>query len=161
MTAQITAIAKAPKVLDDVATQAKKGFEDLAKSSQEQVAKASQQLNKGYQDLAVLGQANLDAVVKANTILFKGFEDVSRQAAAFTQASFEKAAATGQSLLSVKSPQDAFALQSAFAQQSVQSFVAESTRLSQLSAKIVQEAFAPIAARVEVTVAAVSKPLAA
>lgn len=142
MTAQIAPFAKAPKSFEDV-------------------AKASQQINKGCQDLAALGQANLDAIVKANTILFKGFEDVSRQAAAFTQASFEKAAAAGQNLLTVKSPQEAFALQSAFAQQSVEAFIAESTRLSQLSAKIVQEAFAPIAARVEVTVAAVSKPLAA
>jgi phasin family protein len=146
MTAQISPFAKAPKSLEDVAAQA---------------AKAGQQMKKGYEDLAVLGQANVDAIVKANTILAKGFEDLGRQAVAYTQASFEKAAATGQSLLTVKSPQELFAIQSAYAQQSIESFVAESTRLSQLSAKIVQEAFAPIAARVEVTVATVSKPLAA
>lgn len=133
----------------------------FAKTSQDQIAKASLQINKGCQDFAALGQANLDAIVKANTILFKGFEDVSRQAAAYTQASFEKAAAVGQNLLTVKSPQEALTLQTAFAQQSVESFIAESTRLSQLSAKILQEAFAPVAARVEATVAVVSKPLAA
>ena len=146
MTAQITAFAKAPKSLEDAAVQAQKGFDTLAKTSQ---------------DLAALGQANVEAIVKANTLLAKGFEDLGRQIATYTQASFEKALANGQSLLTAKSPQDAFALQSAFAQQSVESFIAESTRLSQLSTKLVQEAFAPIAARVEVTIATVSKPLAA
>ncbi|WP_448192239.1 phasin family protein [Azospirillum sp. sgz301742] len=142
MTAQITPFAKAPKSLEDAAAQAQKGFDTLAKTGQE---------------LAALSQANIDAVVKANTLLAKGFEDLGRQIAAYTQASFEKAAATGQSLLSAKSPQDLIALQSAYAQQSVESFIAESTRLSQLSAKIVQEAFAPIATRVEATIATVSK----
>jgi len=139
MTTQIAPFAKTPKALNDITAQAQ----------------------KGYQDLAALGRVNAEAAVKSSAILVKGTEDLSRQVAAYTQASFEKAVATSQSLLSVKSPRDLFALQSAFAQQSVQSLIAENARLSHQSARIVQEAFAPIAARLEATAATVAKPLAA
>jgi phasin family protein len=140
MTTQIAPFSKAPRTLNDIAAQTR----------------------KGYQDLAALGQANAEAVVKSTTILLvKGTEDLGRQVAAYTQASFEKAVATSQNLLTVKSPRDLFALQSAFAQQSVPSLIAESARLSHQSTRIVQEAFAPIATRLEVTAATVSKPLAA
>jgi phasin family protein len=139
MTTQIAPFSKAPRTLNDIAAQTR----------------------KGYQDLAALGQANAEAVVKSTTILVKGTEDLGRQVAAYTQASFEKAVATSQNLLTVKSPRDLFALQSAFAQQSVPSLIAESARLSHQSTRIVEEAFAPIATRLEVTAATVSKPLAA
>jgi phasin family protein len=139
MTTQIAPSAKAPKTLNDVTTQAR----------------------KGYQDLAALGRANAEAVAKTSAILVKGTEDLSRQVAAYAQASFEKATTTGQSLLGAKSPRDLFALQSAFVQQSVQSLIAENAHLSHQSARIVQEAFAPIAARLEATAATVSKPLTA
>src|SRR5690348_5772111 len=121
MTTQIAPFAKTPKALNDITTQAQ----------------------KGCQDFAALGRANAEAVVKSSAILVKGTEDLSRQVAAYTQASFEKAVATSQSLLSAKSPRDLFALQSAFAQRSVQSLIAENARLSHQSARIVREAFAP------------------
>jgi hypothetical protein len=136
MTSQITCFAKA---LNDITAQVQKGF----------------------QDLAALGRANAEAVVKSNAILLKGTEDLGRQVIVYAQTSFEKAAATRQSLLTAKSPRDLFTIQNAFARQSVQSLITENARLSHESAKIVQEAFAPIAARLEVTAATVSKPLAA
>jgi len=139
MTTQTAPFANAPKALNEITVQSR----------------------KGYQGLAALGRANAEAVVKSSAILVKGSEDLSRQVVAYNQASFETAVTTGRSLLSAKSPRDLFALQSAFAQQSVRSLIAESTRLSRQSARIVQEAFAPIAGRLEVTVATMSKPLAA
>jgi len=137
MTSQIAPFAKAPKALNDITAQVQKGF----------------------QDLAALGRANAEAAVKSNVILVKGTEDLSHQVAAYVQASFEKATAVGQSLLTAKSPRDLFTIQNAFARQSVQSLITENTRLSHQSVKLVQEAFAPIAARLEA--ATVSKPLTA
>lgn len=166
----------APKLIEDVAGQAKEQFEAIFKAQQEQakaqfeqtfaatkeqVEKASAQLLKGYEDLAAFSKDNVDAFVQSSTIVAKGAEEIGKEVVAFAQSSFEKNVAAGKALMSAKSINEAVDLQNTFAKQSFDAFVAEATRIQELSVKVANEAFAPLTARLNAAVATLSKPMAA
>lgn len=153
--------AAATKTIETAVATAKQNLEGLVKAQQEQAEKASSQILKSYEEFSVLAKANVDAVVKSGTIVAKGAEEAGKQVAAFNQSSLEKSVATGKALLAVKTLQELVELQNAYAKAAFDSFVSESTKLQQLSVKIANEALAPINERVNVTVEAFSKPIAA
>lgn len=154
-------IAAAQKVFEDVIGQAKQNLEGYAKAQQEQIQKASAQLLKSYEELNTLTKGNVDAVVQSGTIVAKGAEEAGKQVAAFTQASLEKSVATGQAVLAVKSIRELIDLQNSFFKQQLDTLVAESTKLQQLSIKVTNEALAPLNARVNLATEKLTKPLAA
>lgn len=153
--------AAAAKSMEDAVAQAKSQIESLVKAQQEQFEKASAQVLKSYDEMTALAKENVDAVVQSGTIVAKGAEQAGKQVAAFTQSSFEKNVASSKALFAVKSLNELIELQSAFAKQTLDAIVAESTKLQELSLKVTTEAIAPINARVNATVSALSKPLAA
>lgn len=166
----------APKLIEDVAGQAKEQFESLIKAQQEQakaqfeqtvaatkeqVEKASAQLLKGYEEFAAFSKENVDAFVQSGTIAAKGAEEIGKEVAAFAQSSFEKNVAAGKALMSAKSFNEAVDLQQTIAKQSLDAFVAEATKLQELSVKVTNDAFAPLTARLNALIATLSKPMAA
>ena len=176
MTTTATKAKIAPRTIEDVATEAKANFEGIVKAQQEQaqkqfeqtmtatkeqVEKASVRLLKGYEELAEFNKANVDALVTSGTIAAKGAEELSREWVAFAQASFETSVATGKALLTAKTINEVVNLQNAYAKQSFDALVAETTKLQELSVKVTNEAFAPINARVNAAVEKLSKPIAA
>lgn len=153
--------AAASKSIEDAVAVAKSNVEGLVKAQQEQIEKASAQILKAYDELAVLTKGNVDAVVKSGTIVAKGAEEAGKQVASFAQSSMEKNVATGKAMLAVKTIQELVDLQSSFAKSSIEALVAESGKLQELSVKIANEALAPLSARVNVTVGTLSKKAAA
>ena len=166
----------AVKTIEDVAAQAKENFEGIVKAQQEQaqkqfeqtmsaakeqVEKASVQLLKGYEDMATFGKENVDALVQSGTIVAKGAEDLGKEVVAFAQASFDKQVATGKAVLSAKSIREIVDLQNDYIKSSVDAFVAESTKLHEMSVQVANAAFAPLGARMNAAVEKFSKPLAA
>ncbi|MCA1998119.1 MAG: phasin family protein, partial [Armatimonadetes bacterium] len=127
----------------------------------EQVEKASEQMMKGYDELAAIAKGNVDALVQSGTVVFKGAEDMSREVAAYARSSFDKSVAAGKAMLSAKSIQEVVELQNSFAKTSFDAFVNEATKLQEMSVKVANEAFAPINARMTATVEKFSKPMAA
>ncbi|ALG69717.1 hypothetical protein VY88_11795 [Azospirillum thiophilum] len=154
--------ATAAKSIEDAVTTAKQNMEGLVKAQQEQVEKASAQILKSYDELSVLTKGNVDAVVKSGTIVAKGAEEAGKQVAAFTQSSMEKGVSNAKALLAVKTIQELFELQNAFAKASLDALVSESTKLQELTVKVANEALVPLSARMNVAVETLSKkPLAA
>lgn len=154
--------ATATKSIEDAVATAKQNMEGLVKAQQEQVEKASARILKSYDELSVLTKGNVDAVVKSGTIVAKGAEEAGKQVAAFTQSSMEKGVSNAKALLAVKTIQELFELQNAFAKASLDALVSESTKLQELTVKVANEAMVPLSARMNVAVEALSKkPLAA
>ncbi|MBP2313192.1 phasin family protein [Azospirillum soli] len=153
--------AAATKAIEDAVSTAKQNVEGLVKAQQEQIEKASAQILKSYEELTSLTKGNVDAVVKSGTIVAKGAEEAGKQVAAFTQTSLEKNAAAGKALLAVKTIQELIELQTSFTKSSFEAFVAESTKLQELSVKIANEALAPLSERANLTVEKLSKTAAA
>lgn len=152
--------AAATKQVEEVVATAKQNLEGMVKAQQEQIEKASAQVMKGYEDIAALAKANVEAVVASTAIVAKGAEEAGKQVAAYQRSSAEAAVANGKAVLTVKTAQELFELQSGFFKATIEAFTAESGKLRDLSVKIANEAIAPISARVNATVELFAKPVA-
>jgi phasin family protein len=139
------AIAEAaPKAVSLEATQTKmkQGMEKAMKTAEEFVA---------------FSQGNMEALMKSGQIWASGVQDLSKHFAAAAQASMAESLSTFKALTSVKSLKEAFDLQAAFARSSLEKTVAESSKLTDASFKLTEQALAPITARVTVAVEKFSK----
>jgi phasin family protein len=101
-----------------------------------------------HEEISAFGKANVDAIVHANKVLAQGVEALSREVMSATQASFGAAQAAAKALIGAKTLADVVELNRKFTKASFERFVGDTTRISELSAKLAQEALAPIASRV-------------
>jgi phasin family protein len=141
-----------------------KGYEravSLTKENVEAAVKAGSTAFKGYEDVILFNKENVDAVVKSSTIFVKGVQDVSKSFFALTQLSFEEGVALSKTLLGAKTIQDVVEVQSTLVKTSFDKAMAESGRISEMSMKVAEEAFAPINDRMSVAMQRVMKPIAA
>jgi phasin family protein len=106
----------------------------------------------GYQEITAIGQANLDALIQANSILTKGIEEFSKEFLSLTKASLESAAAASTAILAAKSLKDVVALNADFTKAQYESMLANSTKLGELSVKVATDSVAPIKARFETAI---------
>jgi phasin family protein len=138
-----------------------KGYDQVLGATREQLEKASASAFKAYEEFSKFQKDNYDAYVAASSIFAKGAENVGKAWMSLTQEAMENAAQTAKALLGAKTLREAVDLQSDFAKANFDKLVAESTKLSELSVKVANEAFAPINARVNVAVEKMLKPVAA
>jgi len=102
-------------------------------------------------------QATGEAFVKSGQILAAGIQDLSKQAAATARGQFDETVSAFKALTAVKSFKDVFELQTGFARAAFEKTMAESSRLTDASLKLSEEAWAPIGARVGTVVESFSK----
>lgn len=130
-------VAKATANFEAAQTKVKEGVEKAVKTAEEMVA---------------FSQGNVEAIVKSSQIWATGVQDISKQAAAVAQASFDESVATFKAMTSVKSLKDMFDLQTSFARAAMEKSMAESGKFTDASFKLAEQALAPITARVTVAV---------
>ena len=147
-TAAKTAVPAAAKTVAKAAPAA-------AKAAPAKAAKAAKAAVQGYDDLAVLGQDNFEALVQSNTRFAKGVETIGKEVFAFAHM------AQVQALIGAQSLQEILDLQSGFAKQRMEETLAETAKLTELSAQVANEAIEPLQKRVDVTVEKVLKARAA
>ena len=138
-----------------------KGYDQVLGASREQFDKASVSAFKAYEEFSKFQKDNYEAFVAASTIFAKGAENVGKAWMTLSQEAMEAAAQTAKSLLGAKTLREAVDLQSDFAKSNFDKFVAEGTKMSELTVKVANEAFAPLNARVNVAVEKLLKPVAA
>jgi phasin family protein len=146
------------KASTEVAT---KNYEKALAATQEQLEKATSAAFQGYDELTALGKDNLDALVKASTVLVKGFETLGKEVASYGQASIEKSVANAQALFGVKTLRELVEVQTEITKQAFDTWVEQGTKLGELSVKVANEAFEPIQEQVTVAVEKILKPVAA
>jgi phasin family protein len=135
--------------------------DETVATTQAQFEEGSAQLFKAYDELSRLSQGNLEAVVAANQVLAKGAEEISKEIFGIAQTSFENAASAAKALLGAKTLTDVIELQNSVAKSTLESFLANSAKLSELTFKVTSEAAQPFKARVDATIEQLGKPLAA
>ena len=108
--------------------------------------------------LAALNEANtvskknLEAVVASVTAATKGAEALGAQAMAFSKAGFEAQVAATKSLAAAKSVQEAVELQTTWFKSSLEGYIAEFNKATEIVSGSVKETWTPINARVTATV---------
>lgn len=124
------------------------GFEQ----SQAKLKEGMEKARKTAEDMVAFGQGNIEALTKSNQIWAAGVKELSQLATASMKASVEETVGVLKSLGGVKSLKEAIDLQSGFARNTLEKTVAETSRLTEASIKLTEEALAPLATRVNLAV---------
>ncbi len=127
-------------------------YEQTASLAREQFEKTSTALFKGCDEVTTLNKANVDAVVKASTVLGKGFESLGRELMDFAQAQFETSVETSRKLFAAKSVNELLGLQTEYARASLDTLLTESAKVTEMGVKVANEALAPIQTQTSATV---------
>ncbi|MGB4102181.1 MAG: phasin family protein [Alphaproteobacteria bacterium] len=125
-------------------TKMKTGHEAAAKHMETTLNTAAAQLEK----CACAGKSNMDAMAQCSTIMAKGFEEMSKNMMGWMQSAMEQSMATGKQMLAVKTLREMVDLQTEFMRGFMDNSVAETTKLGEISARVANQAIAPISARV-------------
>lgn len=133
----------------------------VAPVAKEANGEAAAALFANYERLTELGRENFAALLRANTALSQGLEEMGKEVISYARRSFEQAAETATALLGAKTLEDVFQLNSEFAKTNLERVIERSAKLSEMGAKIANEALAPLGSRVEATLQTLSKPHAA
>ena len=137
-----------------------KGIEQAVQLAKENVEKASTAFFRGYDEFSVMSKGNVEAVVKAGSIYARGLEDLSKTVMLMTQSQIEASVAATKAVLGCTSLRQMVDLQTDLARTNFDKFVADGTKLSEISLKVANEALEPIQARVNVAVEKLTKPAA-
>ena len=130
-----------------------------AAGSERPAAKSGMQLGRAgaaplgaYDDAAAFNQATMEALLASSVLVAKGVEDIVKAWLELTQRSVENGTAAAKAIAKAKTLREVVAVQSDYACASLDSLVAESGKVSEISVKVADEAMRPIRARVDVAV---------
>ncbi len=145
----------AVKGFDKTLSTMKEGMEKAAKgfeSSQVKMKESVEKAMKTAEEMVSFSQGNMEAFLKASQIFTTGMQDISKHLAASSKHSMEESVAFTKSLMGVKSVKEAVDLQSGYAKASVEKAVAETSKITDASVKLAEQAIAPITARLTLAV---------
>jgi phasin family protein len=152
----------ANKGIDQTAGSLKTSVADTAYAMENAQTKVKEGMNKVIktaEELVQFNQGNIEAFVRSGQIWAAGVQDLTKQAAASAQASFDETVSTLKALSGVRSVKEAIDLQTNLARSSVEKAVAESSRLADASVKLAEQTLAPLTARVKLAVETFAKPV--
>jgi phasin family protein len=161
ITAETTALTPvhAPRTFDKAVEALKQNAETATTTVTSGLEQAQTKVKEGVtramktaEQMAQFHQGNLEAVVKSGQIWATGLQDLSKHVATNAQTAMEETLSTFRALTSVKSLKEAFELQTSFARASMEKAMAESSKLTETSLKLAEQAYAPITARVNAAV---------
>jgi phasin family protein len=152
------AFAAGQKTVEQAVKASTEGYEQAIEMTKDQVEKTSAAVMRGYDDYAAFNKDSVDAFVKAGNVWSKGFEDMGKMFFAFAQASSQQSVDAAKSVMGAKTITDIVDAQSAFAKTSFDNIVAESTKISELTMSVSNEAAAPVQAQFNVAAAKFANP---
>ena len=119
------------------------GFE----KTQAEVKANMEKAMRTAEEMLTFGQGNVEAVMRSGRIWAEGVQDLSKTFVATAQAQFDQAMSTFKALAGVKSLKEAIDLQANLARSSMETAMTETTRLTDASMKLAEQASAPITQR--------------
>jgi len=133
---------------------------DTLKTTVEQYSAAGSQAFKdgiekslaSMHDMNAQSKENLEACVAAATAATKGAEALGAQAIAFSKKAMEDNVAAAKSLGSAKSIQEVVELQTAWFKSSLEGYIAEFNKATEIVSSSVKDSWTPLNARVTATV---------
>ena len=97
-----------------------------------------------FEDFQKLGKQQIEAVTAAATSVTKGLQEIAAETTEFSKKAIAANTAVVEKLLGAKTLETAIQIQTEFAKTSYEGFVAESTKIGELYAKLAKEVFKPI-----------------
>ncbi len=101
-------------------------------------------MNNGFQDFQKLSQANMDLTVKMWGDWSKGWQAIAAEMNDYSKRSFEEGTATFERLISAKSLDQAFEIQTAYAKRAYDDYVQQMTKIGGMYATLTKDAYKPL-----------------
>jgi phasin family protein len=98
---------------------------------------------RNIDEIQKLGKDNMDATLKSFGALSKSLQAITVEIADYSKKVFEQSTAATEKLIGAKSLEKAIEVQTDYAKNSYESFVAEATKLGELYADLAREAYKP------------------
>lgn len=110
-----------------------------------------------YDKMMTAGNENVEAVMSASKIAAEGFEKLNQEMMAFAKIQMDESAAISRDVMGCKDIKEFFDMQSNMSRKFFDTWMAESTKITELSMKTMTDAMAPLTERVNATVESVTK----
>lgn len=108
------------------------------------MAQGKVNFEKLTQDASDMGRENVEAMIKSSTILAKGFEDLMRTAMSFAQNTAEKQSKYVKEVMGSKTLHEFTEVQNKIAQANFDDFMSNTTKLTELGVKTLNESIEPL-----------------
>ena len=102
---------------------------------------------KGYDQIVAFGKDNAEAVLKSANAAGKGIESINTEAFAYARKSAEESVAVAKAVLSSKTIEEAFQLQSEFSKAVFESYVDQLAKFGDMALATTRHAAEPIQGR--------------
>lgn len=134
-----TATAQAQPVID----QGKAAFEQAATRTREVIDRGV----KSIEEINEFNRGNVEALVQAGKAAAQGFEKLAQGAVEFSKKNLEEGSAAVRTMAAAKTPNEFFAAQNEFAKSYFDGLVAEMSRVTETSLKVIGEVVEPLSNR--------------
>ncbi|GGK39947.1 phasin family protein [Salinarimonas ramus] len=99
-----------------------------------------------FDDFQKLGKDNMDSAMKAFGAMSMGAQQIAVESADYAKKSFEHSTATLEKLVGAKTLDKAIEIQTDYMKSAYESAVAQSTKMGELYANLMKDAFKPVEA---------------
>lgn len=99
-----------------------------------------------FEELQNLSKQQLEAFTAASTTLTKGLQELATETTDYAKKAFAANSAVYEKLLGVRSVEAAIQIQTEYAKQVYEGFVAQASKVSELCVKVASDAFKPVTA---------------
>jgi hypothetical protein len=99
---------------------------------------------KAFEDMQKVGQANMDAAMKIWSEFGKGWQALAAEMSDYTKRSFEDGTSTFEKLMSAKSLEQAFEIQTTYAKRSYDEYMHQVSKVGNMWASLAKEAYRPV-----------------
>jgi hypothetical protein len=99
-----------------------------------------------FEDFQKFSKDQMDAFTTASTTWSKGLQDIAAESTDYSKKTFAAGTAMFEKLLGARSVESAIQIQTEFAKQAYEGFVAQATRVSELCTRVTSDALKPVTA---------------
>lgn len=135
------AIADVEPLVQGNANAIVQGLEQAMLMAKQQAEKASLMATKSLEDVSLANKSTYDSWVKSGETLAKGLEDVSKSLLSYAQSSTEANVSAAKDMMSCTDVNELWALQSSHAKACFDGMLAEGTKISEMMAATLNDAF--------------------
>ena len=97
-----------------------------------------------FEDFQKFSKDQVEAFTVASSTLTKGLQDIAAETSDYSKKAFAAGTATYEKLLGARSVESAVQIQTEFAKQAYEGFVAQATRVSELYTRVASDALKPV-----------------
>jgi phasin family protein len=127
----------------------------------EQIEKVTDSLVQACSDMNVIVRDSWNAALQSASVVTKGCEEVCESVSSLVQKSLEQSTYASRALMSAKTMRDLMDTHSSLLKNGFDSVMEELNKISQISARIAQQATEPVTNNVNATINKISKSKAA